>query len=186
MKFFNRFFKTNNRKHNSASDNQIAYSAGDIFYTQSDNQYRLCKLLHFDRELETCHVLIYKPLDKLPDVSDIDNLDISIYHAPFDMKAYKSSVFLVNGSIKCVDLIGYHEYLRQTQAPGSYFPIVDGYYQSGLILTDEKMYEEAIDEYSKAIDLFRNSLRRLIIVDFAKWIWAYGRRRLRTLNFRYK
>lgn len=51
------------------------------------------------------------------------------------------------------DLVGYHEYLRQTQLPEQYASVANAYYLAGLRLTDEKKYEEAMDSYSKAISL---------------------------------
>lgn len=52
------------------------------------------------------------------------------------------------------NLIRYHKYLRLTQKPNYYISIANNYYQSGFKLTDEKKQYEAIDAYSKAIDLF--------------------------------
>lgn len=106
-----------------------------------------------DSEFETYHVLIYATLRKLPNITDIDNLDVAVYHSPFDRKVFENAVLLTNRSVKSEDSIGYHEYLRQTQDPNYWFSIANGYYQSALILTDNKLHDEAIDTYSKAIDL---------------------------------
>ena len=98
--------------------------------------------------------MTYKPLDKLPNITDINNFEIFVYHSPFDKKAFAEAKLLGNKSINSDDLLGYHEYLRQTQEPNFYIPIANNYYKSGLRLTDEKKHIEAIDSYSKAIDLY--------------------------------
>lgn len=130
------------------------FSEGDIFYTHFDNQYHIYKLLVFEKEFEYYHVLMYEALDALPDEKDIDNLGVHTYHAPIDVHGFEGAVLLANKKITADDLIGYHEYLRQTQEPHYYIPIANGYYNAGLFLTDENKHLEAIDAYSKAIDLF--------------------------------
>src|SRR5688572_18183388 len=130
------------------------FLVGDVFYIQSDSKYNLYKLLVVDTEFECYHILSYMPLENLPSIADIDKLSIFVYHSPFDKKAFAHAILLTNKPITSNDLIGYHEYLRQTQAPNYYIPIATNYYKSGLALTDEKKHYEAIGAYSKAIDLF--------------------------------
>lgn len=127
---------------------------GDIFYIQNGNKYNLYKLLVVDAEIECYHILIYPELDHLPTISDIDSLEVLVYHAPFAKDAFKNATLLANKPITAHDLIGYHEYLRQTQSPNYYVPIASSYYKAAAALTDEKKHFEAIDAYSKAIDLF--------------------------------
>jgi tetratricopeptide (TPR) repeat protein len=139
---------------NSNTEQAKDFSVGDIFYTKSDEKFNLYKLLIVDNEFECYHILSYQPVDSLPSISDIDNLSVFVYHSPFDKKAFATATLLTNKEIKAKDLIGYHEYLRQTQEPNYYVSIANIYYKSGLGLTDEKKHNEAIDAYSKAIDLF--------------------------------
>ncbi|SFD49136.1 Tetratricopeptide repeat-containing protein [Chitinophaga sp. CF118] len=149
MSFFKRLFSPTD---SNDSDNSICFSEGDIFYTQFEDKCHIYKLLVEDAE--TYHVLTYVELDKLPNIPDLDNLPVLIHHSPFDRKAFENAVLLANRPVNSIDLIGYHEYLRQTQSPNYYVQIANDYYQSGLRLTDEKLYKDAIDVYSKAIDLF--------------------------------
>lgn len=130
------------------------FSEGDIFYTYFNNQYHVYKLLVFDRDIECYHVLSYKGIDTLPSIENIDSLEVYIYHSPVDKNGFQGAVFMENGPVTADDLIGYHEYLRQTQDAAYYVPVANEYYNTGLRLTDEKKYTEAIDAYSKAIDLF--------------------------------
>ena len=77
-----------------------------------------------------------------------------IYHSPFDKKAFEDCSLLTNRPITSSDLIGYHEYLRQTSTTEFYTQVAIDYFNEGLRLTDEMKHDEAIDAYSKAIDLF--------------------------------
>lgn len=139
---------------NSKTEQSADFSVGDIFYTKTDNKFNLYKLLAIDTEFECYHILTYSPVENLPALTDIDKLSIFVYHSPFDKKAFANSTLLTNQSLKANDLIGYHEYLRQTQDPNFYIPIANSYYKTGLAETDQKKHYEAIDSYSKAIDLF--------------------------------
>ncbi len=139
---------------NSEKQQVTDFSVGDIFYTNSDNKFNPYKLLVIDTEFECYHVLAYSPVDNLPALTDIDKLSIFVYHSPFDKKAFANAVLLTNQPLTANDLVGYHEYLRQTQEPNYYIPIAKEYYKAGLVLTDQKKHYEAINSYSKAIDLF--------------------------------
>lgn len=134
-------------------DRSSDFSEGDVFYTQIDNRYHIYKLLVFDREFDCYHVLSYDPLDTLPGSDETADLEIYSYHAPIDKNGFAGAKVLTNKKITSDDLIGYHEYLRQTQEPNDYIPIAIKYYEAGLQLTDEQEHTEAIDAYSKAIDL---------------------------------
>lgn len=72
---------------------------------------------------------------------------------PIDRNGFVGARLLTISDITSEDLIGYHEYLRQTQEPDQYVHIANNYYQKGLRFTEEKLYNAAIDSYSKAVDL---------------------------------
>lgn len=149
MSIFKRLFSTKANGHGDFSD-------GNIFYIRFDNQYHIYKLLVFDRDSECYHVLSYEPSDILPSIENLDALEVAVYHSPIDKNGFTDARLLTNAEVTSDDLIGYHEYLRQTQEPNYYIPIANEYYQSGLRLVDEKKHHEAIDSYSKAIDLVPN------------------------------
>ncbi|HRE58343.1 MAG TPA: hypothetical protein PLW09_11030 [Candidatus Kapabacteria bacterium] len=138
----------------SKTEKVTDFSVGDIFYIKTDNKFNLYKLLMIDTEFECYHILTYSPVDNVPALTDIDKLSVFVYHSPFDKKAFANAKLLTNQSLTANDLVGYHEYLRQTQAPNFYVPIANSYYKAGLTLTDQNKHYEAIDSYSKAIDLF--------------------------------
>jgi tetratricopeptide (TPR) repeat protein len=129
------------------------YSEGDIFYTTVNDKYYIYKILVIETAYEGYHVMTFAPLDHRPTIGDIDRLKILTYHSPFDKKAFRDGIILTNQEVKSKELIGYHEYLRQTNSPEEYLPIANNYYQAALKLTDDNKHDEAIDSYSKAIDL---------------------------------
>lgn len=174
MSIFKRLFST---KTEGQTNEQSDFSEGDIFYTQFDNQYHIYKLLVFDKDFECYHVLGYKPTETLPTTKNIGNLEVAVYHSPVDKNGFKNAKLLTKDKISSDDLIGYHEYLRQTQEPNYYIPIANEYYQAGLRLTDEKKHYDAIDSYSKAIDLVPNFFeaidnRAFCKMDLGQWAEA--------------
>lgn len=151
------FFKNKSAQAGNSKTEQVKgshFSIGDVFYTKTAGKFHLYKLLADDTEFECYHILTYSPAENLPTKEEIKHLEVLVYHSPFDKKAFTGATLLTNIKVVAEDLIGYHEYLRQTQEPSYYVSIANNYYQAGLKLTDEKKQDEAIDSYSKAIDLF--------------------------------
>lgn len=151
MSFFKKLFAGNT---GPVESKPAEFFVGDIFYTQLENQFYLFKLLAIEEDTACYHVLSYAPVKNLPPIADIEKLPVFAYHSPFAKSAFAKSTLLVNKYVNAGQLIGYHEYLRQTQNPNHYIPIANNYYKSGIRLTNEKKLNEAIDSYSKAIDLF--------------------------------
>jgi tetratricopeptide (TPR) repeat protein len=113
----------------------------------------------------------------LPSPKNINSLEVAVYHSPIDKNGFKDAKLLTKDKISSDDLIGYHEYLRQTQEPNYYIPIANEYYQAGLRLTDEKKHYDAIDSYSKAVDLMPNFFeaidnRAFCKMDLGQWAEA--------------
>ena len=157
-----------------SKNNKEGFELGDIFYSQSENGYELYKLLAIDKEFEIYHVLCYSTIDHLLPISDVEKIPVMIYHSPFDKKAFEDCSLLTNRPITSSELIGYHEYLRQTSSPEFYTQIAIDYFNDGLRLTDENKHDEAIDAYSKAIDLvpaFYEAIdnRAFCKMDLAEW-----------------
>ncbi|OQP49797.1 hypothetical protein A4H97_28330 [Niastella yeongjuensis] len=160
---------------NEQAASQSYFSEGDIFYTQDHKQYYLYKLLAFDKDFDCYHVLRYEPVNALPNNETLSDLEVQVYHSPIDRNGFKDAKLLTASKIVADDLIGYHEYLRGTQDPEEYIPIATGYYQAGYTLTDEKKYYEAIDAYSKAIDLIPTFYEAIDNMAFCKMdlgLWA--------------
>jgi tetratricopeptide (TPR) repeat protein len=127
--------------------------AGDVFYPLYDGQYHTYKVLDYDDATETYHVLMYAPSAKAPDADTIDTMSILAYHAPIAKDGFKGTTLLTQRPVRAADLLGYHEYLRQTSSEEEFLQVANGYYQMAYKLTDDKKYMAAIDYYSRAIDL---------------------------------
>lgn len=125
-----------------------------MFYVIRDGAYHTYKLLASDPAFSCYHVLAYEPLNAAPVPKEVGSLKISIFHLPIDAAGFEKPVVLGNMSVTAYELAGYHEYLRQTQEPKAYTALAIDYFNHGLFLTDEQKHEEAIDAYSKGVDLF--------------------------------
>lgn len=134
-------------------------SEGDIFYTiienESDKQnvFYIQKLLKDDDEFDTYHVLSYKPIAQLPTARDLESLEILAYHSPIARDGFENPQVIAHSKVSAADLIGYHEYLRQTASSEEIVSTAQNYYLNGNDLADERRFEESIDEYSKAAEL---------------------------------
>lgn len=131
----------------------MEFNKGDIFYTVHKDQYHVFKLLALDEALDCCHVLCYEPVQALPAKDSLDQLSVMMYHTPIDRGGFSNPVWIANRPLTADDLIGYHEYIRQTQAPADYIPLASSYFNEGIRLSDEGKHAEAIEAYSKASDL---------------------------------
>jgi tetratricopeptide (TPR) repeat protein len=132
----------------------MEFTEGDIFYTILENKFHLHKVLKADRELNTYHVLGYSPMQALPDPEKTDDLSVFIYHFPIDKNGFENPVLFKKDKIRDEELIGYHEYLRQSQNIDSIIQEATRYFQEGYSLTDLQKHEEAIEKYSMAVNLF--------------------------------
>jgi len=179
MNSFKKLFgsKDDNLDNSDASDSQTEFSEGDIFYTYFDNHFHINKLLKFEREFDTYHILSYQPVKQLPEIREIENLGIFAHHAPIDKNGFENPKLLTKSKVSANDLRGYHEYLRQTHDTEDLIAIATDYYSNGNHLADEKGFEESIDEYSKAIDLIPEFFeaidnRAFSKMDLARWAEA--------------
>ncbi|MBL7835317.1 MAG: tetratricopeptide repeat protein [Cyclobacteriaceae bacterium] len=132
----------------------MEFTEGDIFYTRIENKYHLHKVLKVDRDFGTYHVLGYSPAEHLPDPEKVEALTVFIHHFPIDKNGFENPVLFKKSRVRDEELIGYHEYLRQTQNMDSIIEEATRYFHEGYALTDQKKHEEAIEKYTRAFDLF--------------------------------
>jgi len=155
------------------ADPVVALSEGDIFYTFRNNQYHLYKLLKID-EYDTFHVLGYAPLDELPPKEKINDLEIQIYHFPIAPTGFPGSKIFAKSTVTDEDMTGYRTYLEMMQEDNARLEEADKLYKKAYYLTDEKKHEEAIANYSKAIELVPSFFeaidnRAFCKMDLARW-----------------
>ena len=152
MGFFDRILgkkQTIDSKTEPASD----FAEGDVFYIYHDGQYQLYKLLKEDKAYNTYHVLCYQGLKLLPDIEKISELSVAIYHAPVASSGFRDPKLFAKSSVTDDDLVGYFEYLRQTDQVNELTTLALDYYKEANRLADLHHYREAIQKYSIAIEL---------------------------------
>lgn len=151
------------------------FREGDIFYTYYGENYRLYKLLKTDEAAETFHVLCYAPLDHEPTLSDLHQLKVSVYHVPIHRESFHDTTFLMNSPVTEDELVGYYEYERQAEEDfEEAIRKATAHYKTAYDLTDEGKTEEAIEEYTAAINLiptFYEALdnRAFCKMDLERW-----------------
>lgn len=161
----------------SGKENQPPYTdfePGDVFYSDTDEHYHLSKVLAVDKKVGTLHVMMYQPMDQLPDSDSISSLQPFVSHAPIDINGFKNPQLLAKTSVEYQDLEGYFEYIKQTQNFDEVVKYAGQYYKEAYRLTDEKLFEAAIEQYSRAIDLlptFYEALdnRAFVKMDLGRW-----------------
>lgn len=170
MSIFDKFFKKKGEVQNN-------FSEGDVFYAFSDNQYHLYKLLKDDTASGTYHVLGYESVDHLPNKTNLDELQISVYHIPIAKAGFGNPKLFSKTKLTDKDFVGYYEYLKLTQNLEELVPIANKYYLEANHLAELKKHEEAIKKYSKAIDLLPTFLealdnRAFCQMDLGRWNMA--------------
>ncbi len=158
------------------------YQEGDILYIKIGNQYYVSKILRVDKDFDIYHVCSYAPLDRIPAISDIPDLQPFILHSP--ISDFPEGTLLTREPVREEELIGYLEYLKLTdfggylgetgQDPKEVVHVANEYFKKGLQLTDEKKYEEAIESYTQAFDtfpLFYEAMdnRAFVKMDMGRW-----------------
>jgi tetratricopeptide (TPR) repeat protein len=143
--------------------------AGDVLIHQrSDGYWTTTRILVIDRwedGSETFHCRLYKPTQDKPSVDALSSLPLLAMHAPIAAEGYKHThQILCSFPVADEELEGFHEYLRQTdfaryaevtrQDIHALVSEANSHYQAALALGDSGKPQEAIDAYTKAIDLF--------------------------------
>lgn len=145
------------------------FRKGDIISLQKENgSWRVVKILEIDEGPDntlTAHCLTYKPVNKKPELADIENLEIFIFHAPIDAASFSTGWQLVANSMPHEnELVGFVEYLKLTdfqryaevtnQEIDDLIFEANKNYQLAIEAGEKGNHKEAIALYSKAIDLF--------------------------------
>ncbi len=131
------------------------FQEGDIIYTSEKDKYHISQILKIEGE-NTLHIKMFKSVDHLPSVQELDNLKVAIYHSPLSRSGFKNPRLLANKKIEDQDLIGYFEYIKQVNDIDAIVAYAKKFYQEGYELTNANKNDLAIEKYSKAIDLLPN------------------------------
>lgn len=170
MSFFKKLFGNGNQKNAKEDD----FEEGDIFYTEQDGIFQLFKLLVTEPELGTYHVKGFEGLTTLPRREEIEHLKVQVHHFPIDKNGFDQPKLLAQFPVTDDDLLGYFEYIKQTQNIDEIVKYAKKFYDEALQLTNQKAHQTAIQKYSKAIHLMPNFYeaidnRAFSFMDLGEW-----------------
>lgn len=170
MSFFKKIFGGGESK----ASNHTKFREGDVFYTEKEGTYQIFKLLKIDDKVNTFHVKAYEEISSIPESSAIENLKVKIHHFPVDKNGFKDPKLITNSVIHEDDLLGYFEYIKQTQNIDEIVKYANGFYKEAYALTNEKNHVGAIEKYAKAIELMPNFYeaidnRAFCFMDLGRW-----------------
>lgn len=130
------------------------FSVGDIFYTRYNDKFHIYKLLKVDSKYKIYHVLSYSPLDELPEIEKISELEIKALHFPIAISGFNNPTLLTKTTLTVEDYQGYYFYLKATGNYEELVAIANEYYNEANLLSELKQHKLAIEKHSIAIDLF--------------------------------
>lgn len=170
MSFFKRIFG-NGKEETPVHQN---FQEGDIFYTENEGKYQTFKLLKIDHEVDTFHVKAYEDIAFIPKADEIESLKVQIHHFPIARTGFSQPKFIANSSVTEDDLLGYFEYIKQTQDINEIVKYAKSFYQQAYELTNQQNHIGAIEKYSRAIELMPNFYeaidnRAFCFMDLGKW-----------------
>ncbi|MBK8350074.1 MAG: hypothetical protein IPL08_21590 [Saprospiraceae bacterium] len=166
MSFFKKLFGNDKEE----TPNHENFQEGDIFYTEKEGKYQTFKLLKIENEVNTFHVKAYEESTSIPEANEIGKLKVQIYHFPIDRKGFNQPKFISNSRVTEDDLLGYFEYIKQTQNVNEIVKYAKGFYQQAHELTNQKNHIGAIERYTKAIELLPNFYEAIDNRAFCSWI----------------
>ena len=166
--------------------NNTIFEAGAIFYTEKEGQFSLFKLIKHDVEFKTYHVKAYHPVDALPQIEDLEQLQIMAYHVPIDENGFKNPRLFSSSTVEEDDLIGYLEYIKQTGNIDEVIQYASKYYEEAYQLNNQKEHAQAIVSYTKAIELIPSFFEAIDNRAFSKMDLGYWDAAIEDFNLSLK
>lgn len=152
MNFFKKIFGGTNEATPAYSN----FEEGDIFYFIQNSKYHFFKALKVDNEHNVVHILIYEEMYEMPLTNQIGQFKIRVYHAPIDKNGFTDLQLFYKTQVEDADLLGYHEYIKQTRNIDELVSYATKYFKEAYLLSDQKKHHKAINKYSLAIYLLPN------------------------------
>lgn len=160
----------------------VDYREGDILVSKDGEEYHVSKILRVDRETLTYHAMLYTPVKWEPTIETLDKLEVWCMHTP--IATFPGSRVLVNVPVQDEELDGFFTYLRMTnfkrylQETGRDLDVIVAEatlaYRAGNTVCEEGKFEDGINAYSEAIELFplfweAIDNRGLTYMDLGEW-----------------
>jgi tetratricopeptide (TPR) repeat protein len=147
----------------------LTITSGDILSQQDrDGTWHTVKILEVDEfpdGTSTAHCLSYESSEAKPTMASVLKLGIRIWHAPILASSFASSWERIgNGAVANEELAGFVEYLKLTDFPrylsvtgqdaGELVRKANEHYRLAITLGEQGKRNEAIAEYTVAVELF--------------------------------
>lgn len=150
------------------------FKEGDIFYTEKNGKYQAFKLLKIDPVFHTFHTKAFEETSDIPMSNTIDQLTVQVHHFPVSNTGFTHPKFIANQAITDDDLVGYLEYIKQTQNVDEIVKYANQFYKQAHQFSNQKNHLGAIEQYSKAIQLMPNFFeaidnRAFCYMDLGNW-----------------
>ncbi|AWV08824.1 hypothetical protein C9I47_3160 [Lysobacter maris] len=148
---------------------EVVLKAGDVIVSRRDNgEWATTRILAVDAWPDgsrTFHCLCYAPTATRPSAEGLDALTVLARHVPIDSLGFKrDGEVLCSRPVADEELDGFHEYLKHTDFPryieatGQDLELVvsqaNAHYMTANALSDGDRGAEAIEEYTRAVELF--------------------------------
>ncbi|MEV0297449.1 tetratricopeptide repeat protein [Nocardia sp. NPDC050710] len=142
---------------------------GDVLVgRRNSDEWAAVKVLAVDRwpdERQTLHCMMYRPTAERPTAATLGSLEVLAYHTPMSAQAFQNGwEVLCTCPVTPQDLVGFHEYLkrldfrRYLEVTGQDLDTVvaqaNSHFAAGGVLNDQQRHQEAIAEYTSAVELF--------------------------------
>lgn len=147
------------------------FKPGDFVYQHGEKGFHTSKILVVDTFEakggigECYHVCLYEPTSLLPNPTNISDLKVLAMHVPVNSKGVDDqNHFIINVPVSFDELQGYYAFLRQTnfkryleetgQDLNKVISEANAHFRSGIAAHQKNMFDEAINEYTKAFEIF--------------------------------
>ena len=156
------------------------FVAGDVLI-KKETTWQALKVLGVDKlegKQATLHVLVFEDTKNKPSLSSLNKAQVQIYHAPIAANDFEESWELLgNKGISKSDLVGFIEYLKQTnfqryteitnQNINELISLANSKYKEAYALSKQSKFNEAIALYSEAVDIFPMFIEAIDNIAFA-------------------
>lgn len=142
------------------------FREGDIIYTQKEGKYSPYKILRIETwpdHSKVWHVRVYEKINYQPTPADVKKFEVFAHHGPHS-SFEKEANFIINLPVTEDELGGYYSYRKHTdyiryaeetgQSVEDLAKKAHHYYELGNKLASDHKFEEAIEAYNEAVDIF--------------------------------
>lgn len=147
---------------------RLVVQKGDVIVRKYDDSWSVIRILDVDQfpdGIRVAHCLHYVTAKEKPDLGSARSLAVAVYHAPIDASSFESdwerignetpTAKEVSGFARYLKGLDFERYAELThQDVDGIIAEANAAYQKAYECGQQKNHQEAIEHYSRAIDLF--------------------------------